>query len=69
MDEARKGELSGDSESIEPARGMKTPLTNETERGFEPGAGMKPAGAERHGRKPVRVSCRVTANQSNRHVE
>ena len=43
MDEARKGELSGDSESIEPARGMKTPLTNETERGFEAGAGIEPA--------------------------
>ena len=28
IDEARKGELSGDSESIEPAREMKTPLSN-----------------------------------------
>jgi len=43
IDEARKGELSGDSESIEPVCGMKTPLSNEAERGLEAGAGIEPA--------------------------
>ncbi len=42
-DEARKGELSGDSESIEPARGMKISLFNETELDLEAGAGIEPA--------------------------
>jgi hypothetical protein len=43
IDEARKGELSGDSESIEPARGMKISLFSETELDLEAGAGIEPA--------------------------
>ena len=41
--EARRGELSGDSESIEPAHRMKASLSNETERDLEAGAGIEPA--------------------------
>ena len=38
-----KGELSGDSESIEPAHRMQASLSNEIERDLEAGAGIEPA--------------------------
>ena len=38
-----EGELAGASESIEPARGMKTPLSTKPERDLEAGAGIEPA--------------------------
>jgi hypothetical protein len=38
-----KGELSGESESIEPARKAKAPLTTKPERDFKAGAGIEPA--------------------------
>ena len=43
IDEARKGELSGESESIEPACGAKAPLSTKAERDLEAGAGIEPA--------------------------
>jgi hypothetical protein len=43
LDEARKGELSGDRELIEPVRGIKTTLFSDTERDLEAGAGIEPA--------------------------
>ena len=38
-----EGEFAGASESIEPARGMKASLSNETKRNIEAGAGIEPA--------------------------
>jgi hypothetical protein len=43
IDEARKGELSGESESIEPACEAKTLLSTKAERDLEAGAGIEPA--------------------------
>jgi hypothetical protein len=43
IDEARKGELSGESESIEPAREAKALLSTKAERDLEAGAGIEPA--------------------------
>jgi hypothetical protein len=43
IDEARKGELSGESESIEPAYEVRAPLSTKTERNVEAGAGIEPA--------------------------
>jgi hypothetical protein len=43
IDEARKGELSGESESIEPAHGTKAPLSNKSACYVEAGAGIEPA--------------------------
>ena len=42
IDEARKGKLSGESESIEPARGVK-PRCSTKRANFEAGAGIEPA--------------------------
>ena len=41
--EARTGELAAESESIEPARKVKAPLTIKPERDLEAGAGIEPA--------------------------
>ena len=38
-----KGELAGESESIEPACEAKTPLSTKPERDVEAGAGIEPA--------------------------
>src|SRR5438046_2639378 len=43
IDEARKGELSGESESIEPAWRTKLPFLNKPAREVEAGAGIEPA--------------------------
>ena len=43
MDEARKGELSGESESIEPACETKTPVSTKPACHLEAGAGIEPA--------------------------
>ena len=43
IDDARKGELSGESESIEPGRQTKSPFRNKPARGSVAGAGIEPA--------------------------
>jgi hypothetical protein len=43
MDEARKGELAGASESIEPDVGKGIPLSKKSERDEKAGAGIEPA--------------------------
>ena len=43
MDEARRGELSGESESIEPVHETKATLSKKPEHDLEAGAGIEPA--------------------------